>query len=88
MSILMWGRGVGRQARGGGRQGGSLDLSFSLYLVLGRASRPRPTRNKQTDKAPQPNPLPHRTQGPKYAARHPLALIKSMKYLLKVKSII
>ena len=50
MSILMLGRGVGRQARGGGRQGGSLDLSFSLYLVLGRASRPRPTRNKHTDK--------------------------------------
>ena len=47
MSILMLGRGVGRQARGVGRQGGSLDLSFSLYLVLGRASRPRPTRNKQ-----------------------------------------
>ena len=78
MSILMLGRGVGRQARVVGRQGGSLDLSFSLYLVLGRASRPRPTRNKhtnrQTDKALQPNPLPHRTQGPKYAARHPLAL--------------
>ena len=89
MSILMLGRGVGRQARGVGRQGGSLDLSFSLYLVLGRASRPRPTRNKQaskqqankqTDKAPQPNPLPHRTQGPKYAARHPLALIKTFKH--------
>ena len=47
MSILMLGRGVGRQARGVGRQGGSLDLSFSLYLVLGRASRPRPTQNKQ-----------------------------------------
>ena len=80
MSILMLGRGVGRQARGVGRQGGSLDLPFSLYFVLGRASRPRPTRNKQankqtTDKAPQPNPRPHRTQGPKYAARHPLALI-------------
>ena len=79
MSTLMLGRRVGRQARGVGRQGGSLDLSFSLYLVLGRASRPRPTRNKhtdrQTDKAPQPNHLPHRTQGPKYAARHPLALI-------------
>ena len=50
MSILMLGRGVGRQARGVGRQGGSLDLSVSLYLVLGRASRPRPTRNKQTSK--------------------------------------
>ena len=48
MSILMLGRGVGRQAREVGRQGGSLDLSFSLYLVLGSASRPRPTRNKQT----------------------------------------
>ena len=84
MSILMLGRGVGRQARGVGRQGGSLDLPFSLYFVLGRASRPRPTRNKQTskqtskqtDKALQPNPLPNRTQGPKYAARHPLALTK------------
>ena len=84
MSILMLGRGVGRQARGVGRQGGSLDLPFSLYFVLGRASRPRPTRNKQTSKqtnkqttykAPQPNHLPHRTQGPKYAARHPLALM-------------
>ena len=50
MSILMLGRGVGRQARGVGRQGGSLDLPFSLYFVLGRASRPRPTRNKQTSK--------------------------------------
>ena len=84
MSILMLGRGVGRQAREVGRQGGSLDLPFSLYFVLGRASRPRPTQNKhtnkqtnrQTDKALQPNPLPHRTQGPKYAARHPLALIR------------
>ena len=50
MSILMLGREVGRQARGVARQGGSLDLSFSLYFVLGRASRPRPTRNKHTDR--------------------------------------
>ena len=50
MSILMLGRGVGHQARGVGRQGGSLDLPFSLYFVLGRASRPRPTRNKQANK--------------------------------------
>ena len=62
------------------RQGGSLDLSFSLYLVIGRATgRDPPGTNRhtdrQTDKAPQPNPLTHRTQGPKYAARHPLALI-------------
>ena len=46
----MLGRGVGRQARGVVRQGGSLDLSFSLYFVLGKASRPRPTRNKQANK--------------------------------------
>ena len=31
--------------------------------------------DKQTDVASQPNPLTQRTQGSKYAARHPLALM-------------
>ncbi len=63
MSILMLGHGVGRQARGVGRQGGSLDLSFSLYFLVGRASRPRPTRNKQTNNKQQTR-LPSRTPYP------------------------
>ena len=68
-----------------GRPGWVARPRLSLYLRLEEASQPRPTRNRQaskqahththTDTAPQANPLPHRTQGPKYAARHPLALI-------------
>ena len=64
------GRGVGRQGGSPGwvarvGRGGSLDLSFSLYLVLGRASRPRPTWNRQADKqADKQTRLPSRTPFP------------------------
>ena len=55
---------------------------FSKYLTRVAARDPPGTHkqidkqtNKQTDVASQLNPLTQRTQGSKYAARHPLALI-------------
>ena len=80
-----WGGSPGWVARVG-RQGGSRWVARPLLLSLlsTRKSQPpathpeqtdRQNTDRQTDTAPQPNPLPHRTQGPKYAARHPLALI-------------
>jgi len=71
----------------------STSSSFLLSSLSTRKSQQTTTHpeqadrqidKQQTDAAPQPNPLPHRTHGPKYAARHPLAQILVGKLLIFV----